>query len=335
MKENLKISVIIPTKNRAGPMKTMLDSLIDQSYRNFEVVVVDGGSTDNTQEVVEGYRSKFPIIFGACSGGLVKQENRALELMTGDIYLRTDDDAKLSPQILEEIVKTFQLGEDIGGVTGPTIIPKDRQGYRDLISASEKFRSGNLFWRAVGKVYFSYFLEGRSQDVGTWFRCGAFSLGANFEESRDLEGPIEVDYLHACNFAVRRELLEKIGGFDEVYGGIAEYNEADASFKFRREGYRLMFNPQAYLYHLVSQSGFYKSRVKAYGRMRNFIYFYLAHIKPNTLDKALRFSTYLLFTSAFWIYKLFETGNWRQLGGIVAIFTSFWDAAWKRKEYRC
>src|SRR5690606_32212615 len=101
--------------------------------------------------------------------------------------------------------------------------------------------------------------------------------------------------LEACNWSVRKDLLEQIGGFDPTFSGIGEYNEPDASFKIQKLGFKLIFNPQVYLNHCPSQEGFYKDRPSSYPRMINYMMFYFRHIKPNTLDKALRFTTYVLF----------------------------------------
>ena len=51
-----KISVLIPTKNRANSLDKALNSLLNQKYKNFEVVIVDGFSDDNTFEVVDLYK---------------------------------------------------------------------------------------------------------------------------------------------------------------------------------------------------------------------------------------------------------------------------------------
>jgi len=313
MKDNLKVSVVIPTKNRAGVIGTMLDSLIGQTYRNFEVVIVDGGSTDNIREVVESYKDKLPIIFDICPGGLIKQENRALELMTGDIYLRTDDDAQYPPQVLEELVKTFRLGEYVGGACGPTITPEMKS--RDLFLYQEKLRHGPVWWRLAGKLYYDYILEGQVMEVGKFFKSGAVSLGANYPHARSLAAPVEVDMHECITMAIRRDLLEKIGGFDGLtYGVLGEYGEVDVSFKIRELGYKIMLNPKAAAYHLTSCSGVFSARTNSYSRIINFINFYFKHIKPNTIDKAFRFLAYLFFQNCYYTYIFFHAPRIGLLG---------------------
>ena len=57
-----KLSIIVPTYNRANYLKECLDSIINQNYPNIEVIVTDDNSTDNTKEVVKEYIQKYPFI---------------------------------------------------------------------------------------------------------------------------------------------------------------------------------------------------------------------------------------------------------------------------------
>lgn len=316
MQNKPKVSVIIPTKNRCEALKECLDSLLKQSYNNFEIIIVDGGSTDGTKELVNNYSNKLPIVFTTQSGGLIPQENKGWKIANGDIVVRTDDDVVTDPNWIEAIMNTFNISNDIGGVTGPTIIPEERRKYRDLLYFQEKLTQSGIFWKLIRKIYYDYFLEGEPFAVSKWFKSGAFSLGSNYLECLKLKELIEVTHQEACNMATRKDLLEKLGGFDETFIGIGEFNEPDVSFKIRRLGYKIIYNPKAVVYHLLSIEGFFKERPNSYGRILNFINFYFRHIKPNTLDKFVRFFSYLLFLNGFFIYKAITTRQISQLGCI-------------------
>lgn len=325
------ISVLIPTKNRSASLVQCLDSLTKQKFRDFEVVIVDGGSTDDTRYVVDKYAEKLSIIYEEQEGGLIPQQNKGWQISNGAIVVRTDDDVIATPEWLHAIVETFRMSDKIGGVTGPTVIPGDRKEFRDLFFFQRKLRSGSLFWRLLGVVYFQYFLEGQPYAVSKWFKSGAFSLGSNYPECMALKGPIEVDHHEACNMAVRKVLLERIGGFDETYVGIGEYNEPDVSFKITELGYRIMFNPKAAVYHRPSKEGFFKDRPDSYGRVLNFINFYYRHIKPNTPDKIIRFFLYLLFLNCFWVYKFVTTKQVSQLGCIYGTVVGLANNVFRQK----
>lgn len=317
MRNKPKASVFIPTKNRCKALKRCLDSLLKQTYKNFEVVIVDDESTDGTKDLVNKFSKKLNINFiFQKKQGLVSAVNQGLKNSKGDIFIRTDDDVVMYPKWIEGIVEIFNSSDKVGGVTGPTIIPKESKEHRDLFKLQQKFQERNFLWKLLGKIYFNYFMEGKPRAVSKWFKSGAFSLGSNYEDCLKLDGPIEVEHHEACNMAVRRDLLEKIGGFDEVYGGLGEYNEADVSFKIRKLGYKIIFNPKARVDHIPSREGFFKERPNSYSRILNFINFYFRHIKPNTLDKFVRFFSYLLFLNGFWVYKFITTKRISQLGCI-------------------
>jgi len=315
MMSKKSVSVIIPTKNRDKALEKCLNTFSLQSFKNFEVIIVDGGSRDQTRRVIDEYSRKLAIKFiTQTKKGLVNAINEGLLASSGDIVIRTDDDIVASPSWIQELVSSFDLAGEVGGVTGPTLIPENLQQTRDLLYFQNKFKNGNAFWHFIGAIYFNYFLEGQALVIGKFFRSGAFSLGSTYDDCLKLKRAIEVDHHEACNMAIRSDVLKKIGGFDATFVGIGDYNEADVSFKIRKLGYRIMFNPKAIVHHLPSTEGIFKDRPNSYDRMLNFINFYFRHIKPDTSGKFVRFFSYLLFLNGFWIYKFCTTRQAGQLG---------------------
>lgn len=320
----MKISVVIPTLNRRDSLNKVLNDLIVQSYKDFEVIILDGGSTDNTESLCNSFKQFFEISFYLQKNpGIVGAMNEALEYCRGDIFTRTDDDVALSRDWLKEIAETFREYPDAAGVTGPTIIPAERMEKRDLTLFNAKVaQSQSLFWRIFRKIYHGYFMEGEPFAVSRFFRSGAFSIGSNFESSEHIKTVLKVDYLESCNWSVKLDLIEKIGRFDNRYGGVSEYFEADAVYRIKKLGGKMYFNPKAKIYHLVDRSGNFKARAGTFGRAHNFILFYMQHIKPNTLDKALRFSLYLVFINAYFVYCFVTQKQLSQLSGIAGTFVS-------------
>lgn len=97
------ISVIVPTFNRAKLLERCLKSVLVQSFRDFEVIVSDDGSTDNTSEVAEEFSGSLPLrlIKAENFGGPARPRNRALQIARGEYVAFLDSDDWWGPRKLE------------------------------------------------------------------------------------------------------------------------------------------------------------------------------------------------------------------------------------------
>jgi len=126
----MKISVIIPTFNAEKTIIKCLNALKNQSYKNFETIVVDGKSTDKTVEVVENFDFNARLKRWKPSGPGEKR-NVGAKMARGEILFFLDSDLALSKDALGELVKVFKkVGAD--GITGTPLTPKD-SGMLDYI----------------------------------------------------------------------------------------------------------------------------------------------------------------------------------------------------------
>ena len=109
---DIKISVIVATYNSADTLSDTLDSILRQTYQNYEVVLCDGASQDDTMKVVERYISLFGGRMKAVSekdNGIYDAMNKGIERATGDIVgILNSDDFYTSDDVLERIVATFK-----------------------------------------------------------------------------------------------------------------------------------------------------------------------------------------------------------------------------------
>jgi len=115
-----RITVVIPTYNRAKLLKECLTSLCKQEYKNFEVIVVDDGSKDQTKEIVDSFKKNLDIkyIFQENKGPACAR-NLGIKKASGDIVAFIDDDCIASRQWLKAINEAFD--GQIGGVEGKII----------------------------------------------------------------------------------------------------------------------------------------------------------------------------------------------------------------------
>lgn len=315
------ISVFLPSVKRPKSLDEALHALAEQTYTDFEVLAVYDFSERDTAEVVAGYKDRLCIRELNSTEGLVGRANQALREARGEIFVRTDDDAVAMSGWLQAIYETFESDRNIGGVTGPTTIPKANLEGRDLTKLYPLFKSGSLPWRLIGKFYLGYIMENKADEVSQWLPSGAFTLGSNFAPARSLPHSFDCTNIEACNFSVRTGLLRRVGGFDPSFYGIGEYHEPDASLKIKKLGHRLVFEPRAALEHRPSVLGIFKARSSAYGRSQNFLLFYFRHLKPTNLDGWMRFICYLGMMNAYWCWKAVVARDVRSFGGVFGTLT--------------
>ena len=99
----MKISIIVPVYNVSEYLAKCLDSLVSQSFKNIEIIVVNDGSTDNSEEIVKEYQKRYMNIkyFYKENGGLSSARNYGLEKATGEYIIIIDHDDKLTNNALE------------------------------------------------------------------------------------------------------------------------------------------------------------------------------------------------------------------------------------------
>jgi glycosyltransferase involved in cell wall biosynthesis len=113
------VSVIVTVKNEASSIGRLLDSLSRQTVTPAQVVIVDGGSTDDTVEQIESYRDLLPITLLVREGSNISQgRNEAVRAGKGNIVASTDAGVRLAPQWLEELTRPLQEDSTIDVVSG-------------------------------------------------------------------------------------------------------------------------------------------------------------------------------------------------------------------------
>lgn len=105
-----KISIIVPVYNVEKFLDICIKSIINQSYRNLEIILVDDGSPDNCPKICDFYAEKDDrvIVIHKTNGGLSDARNSGLHIATGDYFLFVDSDDMIHEQFCEYLVKTAQ-----------------------------------------------------------------------------------------------------------------------------------------------------------------------------------------------------------------------------------
>ena len=112
------ISIVIPAYNAAAFIAKTLDTILAQTYKDFEVIIINDGSKDNTLEIIESYAKKDSRIrvFSQENGGVSAARNTALTKVRGKYITYIDADDSVPPTALEDLISL--MGEDVDFVVG-------------------------------------------------------------------------------------------------------------------------------------------------------------------------------------------------------------------------
>lgn len=227
------ISVIIPTHNRSELLKDTLDSLSKLKYPidNFEIIVIDNKSTDDTRLVVDNFLDDHPncFYFREDRIGLHNARHCGLKKAKGDILAFIDDDVIVIPQWLNGVEKGFSMGCDVilvGGNDYPRIDSDLPVWFHDLWKTNE-----------FGKFLSEYSLI----------------------EFGEVDKEISPYMVYGCNFSIRKSFVVEVGGFhpdgfplDKLkYRGDGE---SHLSREIQMRNGKAMFIAEASLYHRVDSN---------------------------------------------------------------------------------
>jgi glycosyltransferase involved in cell wall biosynthesis len=150
----IKVSIIIPTYNRAERLKKAIESALEQDYENLEVLVSDNNSTDNTQDIVEEFFSDNRFIYNKndTNIGMIFNWRKGLELSSGDYFLLlSDDDYLINNQFISQAVEIIEKYENILMVGSDGIFSNESKNKKvEYLSPLEEFNNGK-------KIFMNYF----------------------------------------------------------------------------------------------------------------------------------------------------------------------------------
>jgi glycosyltransferase involved in cell wall biosynthesis len=131
-KESIKLSIITPSYNLGNYIERTIKSVVEQDYANYEYFVIDGGSNDETVEILKKYEKLYPAKFKWISEkdkGQTDAINKGLRRATGDWFAWINADDYYEPNIFSKLVEQLKLHPDAGVVYGNcnTIHPDQKE----------------------------------------------------------------------------------------------------------------------------------------------------------------------------------------------------------------
>ncbi|MDP1689552.1 MAG: glycosyltransferase family 2 protein [bacterium] len=145
--QNIKVSVITTSFNSVKTIEDTIKSVLNQTYPNIEYIIVDGGSSDGTQDIVKKYSSKIAQFISQKDKGLFDGLNKGIKLATGDIVgMMHTDDFYGSNNVIETVVN--EMEKTNSDVTWGDLVYVDRLNPEKTIRfwKSSSYSSPKLFW---------------------------------------------------------------------------------------------------------------------------------------------------------------------------------------------
>lgn len=170
----MMFSVIVPCFNSRAYVRNCIESILAQDYRNFEIILIDDGSTDGTAEILDDYAARYSCIqvYHFENAGVSYSRRRGITLATGNYLVFVDSDDTINPHLL------YELSLAIGQHHFPDIIRyqanlvgdakhKDHQRYNfdANLNVSQTGLDVLRQWSAPGKKYAVYWLFAFKRNV--------------------------------------------------------------------------------------------------------------------------------------------------------------------------
>jgi GT2 family glycosyltransferase len=293
------VSVVIPNLNRRDLLECSLNSLWKQTYRNFEVVVVDNGSTDSSVEFLRSVaHDRLKVVELPANLGFAGGCNAGISRAAGTYIATLNNDAEADASWLEELVAGMDSSPTVGMCASKILFHGDR-GRIDKV--------GHL-------IYWDGLNHGRGSG----------------ELDRGQYGTVEeVLFPDGAAALYRRDMLEQIGLFDETF--FAYGDDADLGLRGRLAGWTCIYVPTAVVYHIRSATAGEFSSLKAFLIERNRLFVALK-VLPLPLLLASPLFTALRF--AFHAYgAIFLVGSSGDFAAgisrgslVMAIARAYWSA---------
>lgn len=213
-----KVSIIIVNWNGINHLKKCLPSLNKITYKNYEVIIVDNGSHDDSVKYIENNFKKIKIVKCKKNLGFAGGNNKGLPHASGDFILLLNNDTFVTKNFVTELVAEISKDEQIGVVQGKLI----------SMEQNERLDSVGAFLTNTGFLYHYGYLQ---KNIKKYDRS---------------------IYLYTAKGAcmlIRKEVIKKVGLFDNDF--FAYFEETDFCHRVWLAGYKIKYAPKSVIQHKI------------------------------------------------------------------------------------
>ena len=289
MENKPSISIITVNYNQLELTCALLDSIQKFAPLSCEVWVVDNASKENPKNYLNTYYPDVNVLISSSNLGFAGGNNLAVRQCTGDFIFFINNDAELTKNCLEQLLQVFENNPKLG-IVSPLICyyPSEATNFKEVIQYAGTTPVNNF--------------TARNQTIGE---------GQTWTQQFQVASPTA--YVHGAAMMISRQALHDAGMMYEDF--FLYYEELDWCEQIRQEGYTIMIEPRAKIYHKESITVGKMSPLKTYYINRNRILFMRRN--RNGVQVAI-FSLFLLFfTIPKNVLVLLLQGKWANVKAFV------------------
>ena len=219
----MKVSIITISYNSAVTIEDTIQSVLTQGYTDIEYIVVDGGSTDGTVDIIKKYSGKISKFISEKDAGIYDAMNKGVALATGDVVgILNSDDVYASPTIIADVAKVFE-NEKASALYGDLVYVKKADLATTVRYWKSKAYSRKNFLKGWMPPHPAFFLK---KEV--YSQYGLYNT--NFKISADYELMLRMLYKHEVSIVYLPKVLTKMrvgGESNNGFGSRIQANKED------------------------------------------------------------------------------------------------------------
>ena len=242
----MKYSIIVPVYNRPDEVDELLQSLCQQEVKDFEVIIVEDGSSVPCDDVCRKYKEQLDLkYFMKRNSGPGQSRNYGAERASGEWLIVLDSDVVLPPGYLKAVEKAIPTSNPSRGEGSLNTLPSDdatsNANQAPLPSGGDG--GGSVGFSAFGgpdasHPSFTPVQKAISYSMTSFFTTGGIRGGKK-------KGALDKFYPRSYNMGIRREVYQQLGGFSKMRFG----EDIDFSYRIVEAGYKTALLPDAWVWH--------------------------------------------------------------------------------------